>query len=159
VNGGGRLAGSSLLCEIAAENGAVPVRTFLTNSCVVLDAESKRSMAEFGDVVEMESFHVLKSAIDVHVPALAIRAISDVADEDLPLDFGQAIGADGQIKYRRLLRQVGTRLHRVPAMIAFGKRSEKAARNLAGFLDQYIDSVRRRFPLWGAGKEAEVTVR
>jgi adenosylhomocysteine nucleosidase len=159
LNGARKLTSPRLLVNLAEEVGAKSVRTFLTNAQVVTAAKSKRSMAEFGDVVEMESFHVLKSARDAQVPALSVRAISDTVDEDLPLDFGCAIKADGQISYGRLLLQVGTHPQRVPAMIRFGKRSEKAAQNLADFLDKYLRAIRQRFPLWGGKEEAEVSAR
>ena len=110
-------------------------------------------MSEFGDVVEMESFHVLTRAREKQVPALAIRAISDTVEEDVPLDFGWSMGGDGQIHYGKLLLQVGRRPHKIPAMIGFGKRSEKAAQNLADFLDRYIAAVRQRFLHWGLGTD------
>jgi hypothetical protein len=116
-------------------------------------------MAVFGDVVEMESFHILKSARDVQVPAVSVRAISDTVDEDLPFDFGRAIRPDGRISYGRLLLQVAAHPRRLPAMISFGKKSEKAAHNLADFLDRYIGTIRQRFPLCGAEKDVEVAAR
>ncbi len=158
VNGGKKFRSRALLVELAEETGATPVNLFLTNTQVVCRAQSKQSMAKFGDVVEMESFHVLTRAREQQVPALAIRAISDTVEEDLPLDFGRLMGRDGQINYGKLLLQVGRRPHKIPAMIGFGKRSEKAAQNLAGFLDKYIAAVRQRFLHWGLGREEEVAV-
>jgi adenosylhomocysteine nucleosidase len=159
VNGGRKFTSRSLLVDLAEKTGAKPVRTFLTNTQVVCEAKSKQSMAAFGDVVEMESFHVLKSARDVQVPALSVRAISDAVDEDLPFDFGRAIGPGGRINYARLLLQVATHPRRLPAMISFGKKSEKAAQNLADFLDRYVGAIRQRFPLSGPEKDMEVAAR
>lgn len=159
LNGGKKVGGRPLLVELAEETGATPVNVFLTNTQIVCRAQAKQSMAELGDVVEMESFHVLSMAREQYVPALAIRAISDTAGEDLPLDFGRAMGGDGQISYGKLLLQVGRRPHRIPAMMRFGKRSEKAAQNLADFLDKYVAAVRHRFLDWGLGKEEEVPAR
>jgi len=159
VDGGQKFIGRPLLIDLAEQTGATAVDSFLTNTQVVCDAQSKRTMAGLGDVVEMESFHVLKIAKDAQVPAIAVRAISDTADEDLPLDFGRAIDKDGQINYRRLLLQVARRPHRIPAMIDFGKRSEKAAQNLADYLDKYIAVVRQRFPQWCSEREEVVTAR
>ena len=156
VNGGKKFRSRPLLVELAEGAGATPVNLFLTNTQVVCRAQSKQSMAKFGDVVEMESFHVLTRAREQQVPALAIRAISDTAEEDVPLDFGWSMGGDGQISYGKLLLQVGRRPHKIPALIGFGKRSEQAARNLADFLDKYIATVRRRFLDWGLGAEEEV---
>lgn len=159
VNGGKKFRSRPLLVELAEETGATPVNSFLTNTRIVCRAQAKQSMAEFGDVVEMESFHVLSKAREQQVPALAIRAISDTVGEDLPLDFGWSMGGDGQISYGKLLLQVGRRPHKIPAMIDFGRRSEKAAQNLADFLDKYIAAVRHRFLDWGLGTEEEVPAR
>ncbi|MGB2677407.1 MAG: hypothetical protein WAN12_10035 [Candidatus Acidiferrum sp.] len=153
VNGGKKFRSRPLLVNLAEETGATPVNLFLTNTQVICQAKSKRFMSEFGDVVEMESFHVLTRAREKQVPALAIRAISDTVEEDLPLDFGWSMGGDGQIHYGKLLLQVGRRPHKIPAMIGFGKRSEKAAQNLADFLDKYIAAVRQRFLHWGLGTD------
>ncbi len=159
VNGGKKFRSRPLLVELAEETGATPVNLFLTNTQVVCRAQLKQSMAEFGDVVEMESFYVLTGAREQQVPALAIRAISDTVEEDLPLDFGWSMGRNGQINYGKLLLQVGRRPHKIPAMIGFGKRSEKAAQNLADFLDKYIAAVRQRFLHWGLGREEEMAAR
>ena len=159
VNGGKKFRSRPLLVNLAEETGATPVNVFLTNTQVICQAKSKRSMSEFGEVVEMESFHVLTRAREKQVPALAIRAISDTVEEDLPLDFGRAIGADGQIRYGQLLLQAGRNPHKIPAMISFAKQSEKAAQNLADFLDRYIAGVRQRFPNCGLEKEEEVAAR
>ena len=149
VSGGKKFKSRPLLVELAEETGATPVELFLTNTHMVCQAKAKHSMGEFGDVVEMESYHILTRASEQQVPALAIRAISDTVEEDLPLDLGWSIGRDGQIDYGKLLLQVGRRPHRIPAMVRFGKRSEKAAQNLADFLDKYIAAVRQRFLNWG----------
>jgi nucleoside phosphorylase len=159
VDGGQKVTSRPWLVDLAEETGAKPVRTFLTNPGVVCEGNAKRSMAAFGDVVEMESFHVLKSARDLQVPALSVRAISDTVDQDLPFDFGRAIGRGGRISYGRLLLQVATRPRKLAAMIEFGKKSEKAAQNLADFLDRYVGAIRHRFPPCDAEKDAEVAAR
>jgi adenosylhomocysteine nucleosidase len=159
VNGGQKFTSRPLLVALAEETGAKAVRTFLTNAQVVCEAKSKRSMALFGDVVEMESFHVLGSAEDVQVPAVSVRAISDTVDENLPFDFARALRPDGRISYGPLLLQVAAHPRRLPAMISFGKKSGKAAHNLADFLDRYIGTLRKRFPLCGAKKDVEVAAR
>ncbi len=159
VDGGKRFRSRPLLVQLAEAAGATPVNFFLTNTHVVFRAHAKNSMAELGEVVEMESFHVLTKAWEQNVPAVAIRAISDTAQEDIPLDFGWAIGGDGHLSYGRLLLQVGRRPHKIPALIGFGKRSEKAAQNLADFLDKYIAAVRQRFLNWGLGTEEEAAAR
>ena len=159
LNGGGKVRSRRSLVKLAEESGATVVESFLTNTQVVSQAEFKRSMAEFGDVVEMESFHIMTMTSGPQIPSIAIRAISDTADEDLPLDFGRAIGADGQLSFRQLLLQAGRYPHKIPAIMSFGKRSEQAARNLAEFLDKYLATVRKHSPQWSFEKEDTVAAR
>jgi len=159
IKGEGKIRSRRSLVALAEATGATVVETFLTNSQIVSQAEFKRSMAEFGDVVEMESYHILTMASGPQIPAIAIRAISDTADEDLPLDFGRSIGSDGQLRLRQLLLQAGRYPHKIPALMRFGKRSEKAAESLAEFLDRYLAAVREHFPQWSLEREEEATAR
>ncbi len=159
IKGEGKIRSRRSLVALAEATGATVVESFLTNTQIVSQAEFKRSMGEFGDVVEMESFHIMAMTSGPQIPSVAIRAISDTADEDLPLDFGRAIGADGQLNYRQLLLQIGRYPHKIPAMMRFGKRSEQAAQNLAGFLDRYISAVREHFPQWSFEREEEAAAQ
>ncbi len=159
VDGGKRFKSRPLLVHLAEETGATPVNLFLTNPQMVCRAQSKKSMGELGDVVEMESFHVLARAKELQVPAVAVRAISDTVEEEIPMDFGWSIGGDGRLSYGKLLLQVARRPFKIPAMINFGKRSEKAAQKLADYLDKYIAAARRRFLDWGLEAEEEAAAR
>src|SRR5215467_5140978 len=59
VEGGARVNCRRKLVEIAEQCGAKPVDLFLTSKRIVSQAQYKKSMATFGDVVEMESYHIL----------------------------------------------------------------------------------------------------
>jgi nucleoside phosphorylase len=137
------------LLELAEEGGAKVVDTFITSSQIVSQSQFKKAMGVFADVVEMESFHILNMATGPQVAAVAVRGISDEVDQDLPLDFGKAVGSDGSLSIRQLAIQIGRQPHKIPALVKFGRDSERAAVSLADFLDKYINLVATRSPHWG----------
>lgn len=136
------------LLELAEESGAKVVDVFMTSSQVVSQSQFKKAMGVFADVVEMESFHILNMTTGPQVAAVAVRAISDEVDQDLPLDFGKAVASDGRLSMRQLAIQIGKQPHKIPALVKFGRNSERAAVSLADFLDKYIDLVATKSPHW-----------
>jgi len=56
VKGGKKFRSRPLLVELAEGAGATPVNLFLTNTQVVCRAQSKQSMAKFGDVWKWRAF-------------------------------------------------------------------------------------------------------
>jgi adenosylhomocysteine nucleosidase len=126
------------LHEAAIAIGARPVQTFCTSDYLILTREGKRRMGGIADAVEMESFCVLAEASQRGVPAVAIRAISDSVDEELPFDFSNALDRRGSIQYLRVAGRVARAPYRLPALLRLGWRSRRAATLLARFLDLYV---------------------
>ena len=94
--------GHSLDCE--------PIKSITSGkgisvSKVIVSAAGKKKLREKhgADVVDMESFQILKACYDRQIRASVLRVISDEADEDLP-DFNLAIRDDGSIDKRELPR-------------------------------------------------------
>jgi adenosylhomocysteine nucleosidase len=88
--------------------------------------------------VEMESFELLRAASARGIPAVAVRAISDTVDEDLPLDMNQVFTEAGQVSIPRVLGQVARRPQALPGLVRLGRQSQDAAESLARFLDAYL---------------------
>ena len=88
----------------------------------------------------MESFAVIGEAEKFGVAAIAIRAVSDGVDEDLPLDIDRIL-SNGQVSIPRVLGQVARRPQALPGLMRLGKQSKNAAESLAHFLDLYIGAV------------------
>ena len=130
------------LVEIAARMGAKTANLFLTSPRVVSTAKEKADAARAGDVVEMESLTILNKASETWIPCVAIRAISDSATEDLPLDFNQVTNSSGRISWSRVVLQLARKPSRVPRMLELARHSVEAANRLADFLDRYIPAVR-----------------
>jgi adenosylhomocysteine nucleosidase len=117
--------------------GAKPVSGFLTLDHAVSKAEEKRELGARADVVDMESFEVVSTANSCGIPAAAIRAISDGAGEDLPLDMNR-IFVDGRVSTPRVLGEVARHPGSIPGLVRLGQNSKKAAETLATFLDSYV---------------------
>jgi adenosylhomocysteine nucleosidase len=139
------LQGSAPLLSFAAECGATVVEQFFSAVRVVGKAEEKRHLGERSDAVEMESFEVLLEAAAYGIPAIAIRAISDSVDDDLPLDMNRIFTDEGQVSIPRVLGQVALHPTSVPELVRLGQNSKTAAEALANFLDKYITLVSGRF--------------
>jgi adenosylhomocysteine nucleosidase len=135
------LPSSSSLLSFAADCGATLVDRFFTTEHVVGTAEEKRHLGLTADVVEMESFEILRAATEEGIPAIAIRAISDTANEDLPLDMTAVFNEEGQVSLPRVLGQVALHPGAVPGLVKLGKQSKIAAESLARFLDQYVGVI------------------
>jgi nucleoside phosphorylase len=103
---------------------------------VVTTAGEKRRLYDVtgADAVDMESGAIRAVCGRQGIPFGIIRVISDVAAEDLPLDFNRLMTADRRLDYGRLalavLRSPGT----VPALVRLGRRTRTAARRLGRVL-------------------------
>ncbi len=132
---------SASLVSSAAEKGAQIVEAFVTNDRIVRTKEEKDKLGVLGDAVEMESYYVLRAAAKAGVPCVAIRAVSDTSDEELPVDFEQVVDRAGHVRWQSLLREIGTHPSRIRALIRFGGKSKAAAYQLACFLDDYVEAL------------------
>jgi adenosylhomocysteine nucleosidase len=134
---------TAMLVTAAVECGAASVEAFVTNGGIVGEARSKRALGALGDAVEMESYHVLMAAGAAGVPCVAIRAVSDTVDQDLPLDFAQVVDRGGRVRWAKMMSELGRHPGRIPALVKFGNNSRTAATKLADFLDNYVQSLAR----------------
>ena len=135
------------LLAVAQEAGARQVERFLTSEHLIADAAQKVALAGEADAVEMESFVILAEAARHGVRAAAVRSVSDTAGCSLPYDFDQALDPRGQIRMSALLRQVIRQPQRLPALLGFARDCRFAARQLADFLDHYLQLLSARLDL------------
>jgi nucleoside phosphorylase len=127
--------------ERAIQQGALPIETLITVDRIVPTAEEKACLSFFGEAVDMESAIVMSHFVAAAVPALTIRAISDSADEDLPIDFDRCLTPQGAIKPMSLVNAIVRRPGKLPNLVRFGRQSNQAAQRLAGFLDKFIAAL------------------
>jgi len=115
---------------------------------IVITAEEKRQLSAIGEAVDMESRTILGESQQRNIPALALRAISDTATLDLPLDLNRALSPDGKIDRGRLLAAVVRRPKALPGFVRLGILGYRAAAALAVCLDAYMMRV-------AGGREAD----
>ena len=131
------------LVATAVRCGARAVDLFCTSRTVLVRAQDKAEMGLAADAVEMESFGVIYEATGRGIPAAAIRAVSDPAGLDLPLDFNRVVDDRGAVRVPLLLGQLARSPQRLPALARFGWESSRAARSLAEFLDRFVGQLSR----------------
>ena len=125
----------------AVSLGAGSVEYFYTAERVITSAAEKRKLGDIADAVEMESFGVLMESGMFAEKAVAIRAISDEVDENLPLDFNHVATGHGEVSIGKVLSRAVASPASVPTLIRFGKRSRQAAESLADFLERFVSGV------------------
>jgi adenosylhomocysteine nucleosidase len=132
---------SSSLISFASECGASVVNRFYSAERAIGRPDEKKHLGKNADAVEMESFEIVAAATDAGVPAVAVRAISDILDEPLPLDMNEVFNDEGQLSIPRVVGQVALHPQAVPGLVRLGQQSKKAAESLAQFLDRYIARI------------------
>ena len=97
----------------------------------------------------MESYHILTAASGKKIPGgLVVRSISDLAREDLPLDFGKVADSKGHLKFSELAKEIGRKPHRIPGLLSFGMNTKRAGKSLADFLDRFIPALKNGAEQW-----------
>jgi adenosylhomocysteine nucleosidase len=130
-------------------NAAQPYRTgaLLSLDHVLVTAEDKRAAvagqpsASAPLAVEMETFAVAQVASQRDVAWAAVRAVSDTADESLPLDFNRLRTPDGDLPTSRIALAALTHPAAIPGLIRLGKNTSLAAEGLASFLEGWISEL------------------
>ena len=104
---------------------------------VVQSAGEKRLLREQtgASAVDMESHGLAEAAGAAGIPFHCVRAVTDVAGEDMRFDFNAARDADGRIRGARVLR-LGLRhpLAHLPELCKLGYRGWRASIQLGDFL-------------------------
>lgn len=129
------------LLQSAEACGAVMVDRLLTSQTMIQLAEDKKRLGTMAAAVEMESFAVLTEASAHGIRAIAIRAISDDAEEDLPIDFDGVLDEKGHVVKARMAGALVRAPHKLPALVKLGRRSHRATVELAEFLDRYLGTL------------------
>jgi adenosylhomocysteine nucleosidase len=138
-NGSGDAPSSdAVLLSLAAAAGARPA-TLLTVSAPVVSVTAKSRLASSLEGVEaaavdMESAAWARAAAAAGVPFLVVRAISDLADEELPGYLLRCVGKDGGIRRSAVIRHALAHPSSVPALLRSRRRVAECGRRLAVFL-------------------------
>jgi adenosylhomocysteine nucleosidase len=135
------LVSDGSLVSIASASGAKIIETLLSVDQIAGTAEEKARLAPIANAADMESFAILSAARAHRIPAVAIRAISDSSEQDLPAGVDALVDDDGRIDVSGVVKYVTGHPLAVPAVIRLGRRSKSAAENLTRFLESYIRNL------------------
>lgn len=104
----------------------------LVSETVITTVAGKKEAAKASGciAVDMESCGAARAAEEAGVSFLAIRAVSDTVDEDLPVDFNRFM-KDGGMDWARFIPFMVTHPHVLPALLRLGRMSDNASKNLA----------------------------
>ena len=129
------------LRKLALDTGAVSANCLFTANRLLVKASEKKTCSSRAQSVDMESFDIVKEASAWGARSVVVRAISDWANEDLPVDFSLTLSKNHQISLGKVLLQLLKNPPALPALLRFGKQSRHAAERLANFLDRYVQIV------------------
>ena len=127
-----------------------PVRVgmALTSHEILWQAQSKRTLASSLSeneiaFVDMESTAIADVCARRGLPFLIIRSISDLLDEDLPLDFNQCRDRDGRVAPGKVLNAALVRPASLKGLFELRKRSRLCARRMAEFVERLVPLIDR----------------
>jgi nucleoside phosphorylase len=138
--------------ERARELGAKEA-LMVTSTRVAVTLEDKRRLAAQADAVEMESFAVMEQAAARGIPAIAIRAISDAGEEELPIDFNRIFDSGGRVRAGRVACELLRRPFAIAGLVRLVRKSRQASMALAEFLERFIATAAREFPMEELAKQ------
>ena len=109
-----------------------PVRSI---NHIVQTASEKRQLAATGAIaVEMEAAGVASRCESLGLPVYCVKAVTDLAGEDMTNDFNKALRSDGHFATMLILRgSFRNPLVRLPELIRLRRRCVRAARVLGDF--------------------------
>jgi nucleoside phosphorylase len=119
--------------------GAKPVAFACVERVAITVAEKSALRARLGaDAVEMESGIITWLCRELKLPCVTLRAISDTAHENLPLDFNALMTADQKLSGAKLAVALLRAPQKIPALMRLGRNSGRAANQLAEVLHSAI---------------------
>ena len=136
-----RLEVDGELRQLALGRGAKDANCLFTTNQILVKASQKKSCASRAQSVDMESFEIVKEARAWGARSVVIRAISDAATEDLPINFNLTLSDKKEVSLSKVLIQVAKNPLALPALIRFGGQSKRAGALLAAFLENYLNDL------------------
>ena len=139
-HGGPRVEIDPRLLGLAFGGGARAVSLY-SSPWIVVSAGEKRRLSGVADAVDMESAVILAESSRRGIPCIAIRAISDPSNADLPFDLNQALTERGSIS---LVRTIAALVRKPTAMwrlVRMGLDGRRASMALATFLENYVEQL------------------
>jgi adenosylhomocysteine nucleosidase len=129
------------LRQLALGRGAKNANCLFSTDEILVKASQKKSCSSRAQSVDMESFEIVKAASAWGARSVVVRAISDAATEDLPINFNLTLSDKREVSLSKVLIQVAKNPLALPALIRFGGQSKRAGALLAAFLENYLKDL------------------
>ena len=123
----------------AVQAGARPA--CLLTLAHVATANDKRRLSPLADAVDMESAAIVAVAAARGIPALAVRAVADPLERDVPVEVEQIVDPVGRVRAQAVMRLLMRRPSVLAALLALAADSRSAGRALAAFLGRFLDGL------------------
>lgn len=122
--------------------GARPARFHCADRVAVTAADKAQlRQSTRADVVEMESAAIRALCRQRGIPSATIRAISDEAAVDLPIDFNAVVDETQQLRPWKMARWILRHPASLGGLIQLQRHTQQAARALAQTLLEGLDSL------------------
>lgn len=126
----------------AAERAGLPAHTgsFVTARRILWQAADKRAMAERTGAIglDMESAALAAAAAERQVPFAIIRSVSDLADENLPVDFNLFLKPAGWLKG---IAACVAAPSCVGGFLRLRRQMRTASGTMARFFERFVDDL------------------
>jgi adenosylhomocysteine nucleosidase len=129
----------SRLAPALQEAGAAPAKFHCASRVATTIAEKTALRKSTGaDVVEMESEFIRQICRAKKIPSATLRAISDSALDDLPLDFNELMTDDDTLSFSKLALILMKSPGKIPQLMQLQKNTRLAAQKLAEVLEKLL---------------------
>ncbi len=91
-------------------------------------------------VLDMETWAVAREAVQNKVPILAIRAVSDAADEELEFSLDRFVDREMNVRILRVLLAIASKPRILPQLLRLAGNSRIAGKNLATALHELLQT-------------------
>jgi nucleoside phosphorylase len=127
------------MAQRLASAGTTPAK-FHCAARIATTADEKTELRRTtgADAVEMESETIQMVCRERGIPCATVRAISDAAWEDLPLDFNQLAKADQNLDYTKLAWAIAKSPRKISALMRLRKHTRFAAEELGKILAKVV---------------------
>jgi adenosylhomocysteine nucleosidase len=92
-------------------------------------------------VCDMETFFLAKPSLKRGLPFLAVRAVTDLADEDVPPEFISVSDETGTYRLSRALKLILSRPKLLKNVVTMGRNSGVASSNLSKFVKEFVEVI------------------
>ncbi|MGN6555805.1 MAG: phosphorylase family protein [Verrucomicrobiota bacterium] len=131
------------LSDTLGRLGAFPAKFHCSKRVAVTVAEkAEMRRSTKADAVEMESSIIRAACQNKGILSATLRVISDMATEDLPLDFNALMTADQKISIPRLMGTIAKSPGTIPRLLHLQRNTKLAAERLAAILQGLLRSFR-----------------